>query len=320
MAKTLPGNYLKKRERILDMLLALPRILEDNQQLTIIVIGLAIVVILGIILIANIANANDKHKEKKSARLDAERQGEKIVDRVERRSKVASKEKKIQQVKRETRDPKKKAEEEAAAKNTLIGGKSEAQREEKEAREVFGSLGISSKKAEEIDKAKEQIIINGYLQKSNTAPIRPVYSNTLEARQQQKRELDSDVVGSEAETPALVMDSAAPSEVKITEAPVQKVKPTALKRPTAARVAQADEEKEPEETDTAYSSALRPQLGTEVSNAEIDRVAEVPLEKPEILKQGEEAIIPAAEKPVEGFVPSRELAEEMAENDGEDQV
>lgn len=55
------------------MLLALPRILEDNQRLTIIVIGLAIVVILSLILFANIANAKDKHKEKKSARLDAER-------------------------------------------------------------------------------------------------------------------------------------------------------------------------------------------------------------------------------------------------------
>ena len=303
------------------MLLALPRILEDNQRLTVIVIGLAIVVILSLILFANIANAKDKHKEKKSARLDAERQGERIADGVDRRSRVFTKEKKITQIKRETRDPKKKAEEEAASKNTLIGGKSEAQREEKEASEVFGSLGISSKKAEEIDKAKEQIIINGYLQKSNTAPIRPVYSNTLEARQQQKKELDSDVVGSEAETPALVMDSAAPSEVKITEAPVQKVKPTALKRPTAARVSQAEEETDAaEEADTAYSSAMRPQLGTEVSNAEIDRVAEVQTEKPEILKQGEEAIIPAAEKPVEGFVPSKELAEEMAENDGEDQV
>ena len=297
------------------MLLALPRILEDNQRLTVIVIGLAIVVILSLILFANIANAKDKHKEKKSARLDAERQGERIADGVDRRSRVFTKEKKITQIKRETRDPKKKAEEEAASKNTLIGGKSEAQREEKEASEVFGSLGISS------NKAKEQIIINGYLQKSNTAPIRPVYSNTLEARQQQKKELDSDVVGSEAETPALVMDSAAPSEVKITEAPVQKVKPTALKRPTAARVSQAEEETDAaEEADTAYSSAMRPQLGTEVSNAEIDRVAEVQAEKPDILKQGEEAIIPAAEKPVEGFVPSKELAEEMAENDGEDQV
>ena len=77
------------------MLLALPRILEDNQRLTVIVIGLTIVVILSLILFANIANAKDKHKEKKSARLDAERQGERIADGVDRRSRVFTKEKKI---------------------------------------------------------------------------------------------------------------------------------------------------------------------------------------------------------------------------------
>ena len=160
-----------------------------------------------------------------------------------------------------------------------------------------------------MDKARDQIIINGYLQKSNTAPIRPVYSNTLEARQQQKRELDSDVVGSEAETPALVMDSSAPSEVKITEAPVQKVKPTALKRPSSSRVVQSDEPKAEEEiVDTTYGGAIRPVIGSEVSNAEIDRVAEVQAEKPNILKSGEEAIIPAAEKPVEGFAPNEDTA------------
>ena len=284
--------------------------LEDNRQLGIIVIAIVVVVILAALLMVNISIANEKRKAKDAENLDTERQGEHVVKRVEVLSKKASKEKKIQQIKRETRDPKKKAEEEAAAKNTLIGGKSEAQREEKEAREVFGSLGISSKKAEEMDKAREQIIINGYLQKSNTAPIRPVYSNTLEARQQQKRELDSDTVGSEAETPALVMDSAAPSEVRITEAPVQKVKPTALKRPSASRVAQAEEPKtEGEEVvDTTYGSAIRPVIGTEVSNAEIDRVAEVQAEKPDILKSGEEAIIPAAEKPVKGFAPNEETA------------
>ena len=47
-------------------------------------------------------------------------------------------------------------------------------------------------------------------------------------------------VGKEAETPALVMDSAAPSVVRITDAPVQKVKPTALKRPTASRVEKSE--------------------------------------------------------------------------------
>ena len=219
----------------------------------------------------------------------------------------------------------KKAEDEAAAKNTLLGGKSEAQMEEKAASQVFGSLGISSKKAEAIDKEKDQIIINGYLQKSNTAPIRPVYSNTLEARQQQRKELDSDTVGKEAETPALVMDSSAPSEVKITEAP-QKVKPTALKRPTAARLTQSDEEliaameaaAEAAEADRekAYGSALRPVVGSEVSNAVVERMAEVQAEKPDILKQGEEAILPAAEKPLAGFAPNPDLVAGSNEAEG----
>ena len=284
-------------------------IFEDNSQLGPLVIGLAVCVIIGLIIATIIIKIMDRRKEKISNEIDTAWKAEQVVNRVEILSRKNEK-KKIRQIKRDTRDPKKKAEDEAASKNTLLGGKSEAQREEKEASEVFGSLGISSKKAEEIDKAKEQIIINGYLQKSNTAPIRPVYSNTLEARQQQRKELDSDEVGKEAETPALVMDSAAPSEVRITDAPVQKVKPTALKRPTAARVEIADEATE----DATYSEAIRPQLGTEVSNAEIDRPAEVQAEKPEILKSGEEAIIPAAKEAVEGFVPNEEVLEQ---NNGE---
>ena len=110
------------------------------------------------------------------------------------------------------------------------------------------------------------------------------------------------------------MDSAAPSEVRITDAPVQKVKPTALKRPTAARVEITDE---PTEDDDAYSEAMRPQIGTEVSNAEVDRPAEVQAEKPEILKSGEEAIIPAAKEAVEGFVPNEEILEQNNEEEGE---
>ena len=284
------------------MFAAIPQILEDNRQLGPIVIIIAIVVIVGIIIIANVIKLNDNRKKKLEEELDVERQGERIIQHVRNRSMKPSDEKKITQIKRETRDPKKKAEEEAAAKNTLLGGKSEAQAEEKEASQVFGSLGISSKKAEQIDKAKEQIIINGYLQKSNTAPIRPVYSNTLEARQQQKKELDSDVVGKEAETPALVMDSAAPSEVRITDAPVKKVKPTALKHPTAARVTSAEEQP----VDTTYVSAMRPVVGSEVSNAVVDLVAEVQDEKPDIMKTGEEAILPSAEKPLAGFAPKED--------------
>ena len=282
---------------------------NDNSQIGPIVYSIIICVAVGIIIATIILKIRDKNKEKTDREIDTEWHAEQVLHGVNRRSKKASKDKQIQQIKRETRDPKKKAEEEAAAKNTLLGGRSEAQLEEKGASEVFGSLGISSKKAEEIDKAKEQIIINGYLQKSNTAPIRPVYSNTLEARQQQRKELESDKVGKEAETPALVMDSAAPSVVKITEAAPQKVKPTALKRPTAARVTQGEEE----ELDTTYGAAIKPQLGTEVSNAVIDRPATVQEEKPEILKSGEEAIIPAATEPVKGFVPSKELTEEQAE-------
>ena len=282
-------------------------IFEDNSQLGPLVIGLAVCVIIGLIIATVIIKIMDKRKEKINNEIDTAWKAEQVVNRVEVLSRKGEK-KKIRQIKRDTRDPKKKEADEAASKNTLLGGKSEAQREEKEASEVFGSLGISSKKAEEIDKAKEQIIINGYLQKSNTAPIRPVYSNTLEARQQQRKELDSDEVGKEAETPALVMDSAAPSEVRITDAPVQKVKPTALKRPTAARVEISDEA-EPAE-DTTYSEAMRPQIGTEVSNAEIDRPAEVQAEKPEILKSGEEAIIPAAKEAVDGFVPNEEVLEQ----------
>ena len=282
---------------------------NDNSQIGPIVYSIIICVAVGIIIATIILKIRDKNKEKTDREIDTEWHAEQVLHGVNRRSKKTSKDKQIQQIKRETRDPKKKAEEEAAAKNTLLGGRSEAQLEEKGASEVFGSLGISSKKAEEIDKAKEQIIINGYLQKSNTAPIRPVYSNTLEARQQQRKELESDKVGKEAETPALVMDSAAPSVVKITEAAPQKVKPTALKRPTAARVTQGEEE----ELDTTYGAAIKPQLGTEVSNAVIDRPATVQEEKPEILKSGEEAIIPAATEPVKGFVPSKELTEEQAE-------
>ncbi len=286
----------------------------DNSQLTPIVITIAAVVVAGLIIALIVWSITDKYKEKYNKNLDTERQADKVVQRVSFRERRADK--KIRQIKRETRDPRKKAEEEAASRNTLLGGKSEAQREEIEAGAVFGSLGISSKKAEEIDKAKEQMIINGYLQKSNTAPIRPVYSNTLEARQQQRKELDSDVVGKEAETPALVMDSAAPSEVKITGAVPAKVKPTALKRPTAARVSDSDEESEStEETDETYSGAIRPQIGSEVSNAVIDRVAEVQEEKPEILKSGEEAIIPAAQKTVKGFVPDEEVLAENARED-----
>jgi len=210
--------------------------LEDNKQIGPIVVVFAIVVIVILIVVAKVLGIKDKLKEKSHENIETKLHADRVITNVEKMSKKPEPgEKKIEQIKRETRDPQKKAEQEAAARNTLMGGKSEAQLERKDALEVFGPLGISSKKSKQIDKAKDRVVINGYLQKSNTAPIRPVYSNTHFQRQLQRKELESNKVGKEAETPALVMDSAAPSEIKITGAPVQKVNPTELKPPTASR-------------------------------------------------------------------------------------
>ena len=142
-------------------------IFENNSQLGPIVFWLAIIVVIGLIIATVVIHMRDKRREKIDDELDTAWRAEQVVNRVEAITPKNGK-KKIRQIKRGTRDPKKKEEEEAASKNTLLGGKSEAQMEEKEAKDLFGSLGISSKKAGEIDKAKEQIIINGYLQKSNT--------------------------------------------------------------------------------------------------------------------------------------------------------
>ena len=297
------------------MLYKLPKInFEDNRQLTVIVIGIVIVVVVVLVIVYKVLRLLDKHKEKRNAAIEGKIKVQKVMDGVEKREKKASAkpQKEIHQIKRESRDPKKREEEEAAAKNTLLGGKSDAQREEKEAIEVFGPLGISARKSKDLDRERERIIMNGYLQKSNTAPIRPVYSNTLEARQQQRKELESDEVGAEAETPALVMDSAAPSNVKITGAP-EKVVPVAMRKKKKSPFERAvnaanNAASNGEATDDAYSSAMRPETGSEVSNAVVDVVAEVQDEKPDIMKAGEEAIIPSAVEPVEGFAPNEETA------------
>lgn len=256
--------------------------------------------LLALMIIFAIWRALEHRKVKMEERWAAERRKLEIVDGIEERKDDGGK--KIRELERARREAEKRAEEASESTNTLIGGKSEAAREESKAGDVFGQLGISSKKAEKMDRERDQIVINGYLQKSNTAPIRPVYSNTLAARREQKAELDSDFVGVEATTPALVMDSAAPA----------KVKPTALKRPSASRVGNTgpfaeyikqmvDEEKKDE---AMLASVMRPQIGTDVENAVVERPAEVQAEKPDIMKTGEEAILPAAEKPVEGFKPA----------------
>ena len=273
-------------------------VLENNMFLEKLLWIVIPAVLLALAIAFAVWRALERRKEKREQEWAAERRKLEVVDGIEDRKDDGGK--KLREYERARREAEKLAEQAAESTNTLIGGKSEVERGESTAKDVFGSLGISSKKAEQMDRARDQLVINGYLQKSNTAPIRPVYSNTLEARREQKAELDSDSIGEEANTPALVMDSAAPA----------KIKPTALKRPTSARVGKgavaeyirrkATEDIE-EEEDPMLSGVMRPQIGTDVENAVVERPAEVQAEKPDIMKVGEEAILPAAEKPVEGF-------------------
>ena len=291
--------------------------LPTNKQIMPIIIAIAVVVVVGIIIALKIFSFYDRQKARHSQKISAEIKREKTMDKVVRRENAASAAptKTIHQIKRESRDPEKRKQQEALETNTLVGGTSDAQKEEKHAADYYGQLGISSKRSKQLDKAKERAILNGYLQKSNTAPIRPVYSNTADARQQQMNELNSDQVGDEANTPALVMDSAAPSAVKYTNDTYKhnlRQKQIQLKRPSSSRAAP-----QPAKEDTAYEGAIRPQTGTEVSNAEPDFVATVPEEKPEILKYGEEAIIPAAQEAVNGFVPDRDVLEKNALEEAE---
>lgn len=271
-------------------------VLENNMFLEK-VLWIGIPAVLLILVIAfTVWKALEKRKVKREEAWAAERRKLEIVDGVEERKDDGGK--KMRELERARREAERFAEQASETTNTLIGGKSEAEREEIAAGAVFGQLGISSKKAEAMDRERDRLVINGYLQKSNTAPIRPVYSNTLEARREQKAELDSDSVGDEANTPALVTDSAAPA----------KIKPTNLKRPTSARVGKGSfaeyirrKAAGEEDEDPMLSNVMRPQIGTDVENAVVERPAEVQAEKPDIMKTGEEAILPAAEKPVEGF-------------------
>ena len=217
--------------------------LPTNKQILPVIIAIAIVVVVGLIIVFKILSIRDKSQERRQAKIDMKLKREKVMDGVVRREKEPTKT--VHQVKRESRDPSIRQQQEAAVTNTLVGGTSEAQKEEKHAADYYGQLGISSSRSKQLDKAKDRAILNGYLQKSNTAPIRPVYSNTPGARQQQMDELNSDNVGAEANTPALVMDSAAPSAVRYTDNTYHRntrQKAIHLKRPTSARAVQPGEE------------------------------------------------------------------------------
>lgn len=217
--------------------------LPTNKQIFPVIIAIAAIVVVGLIITFIIFKISDKLKEKNRERIAMKIKHEKVMDKVVRRE--AEPTKIVHQIKRESRDPAIRQQQEAAVTNTLVGGTSEAQKVEKHAADYYGQLGISSKRSKQLDKAKDRAILNGYLQKSNTAPIRPVYSNTQEARQQQMDELNSDKVGEEANTPALVMDSAAPSAVRYTDNTYHRntrQKEIHLKRPSSARAVQPGED------------------------------------------------------------------------------
>lgn len=217
--------------------------LPTNKQILPVIIAIAVIVVVGLIITFIIFKISDKLKEKNRERIAMKIKHEKVMDKVVRRETEPTKT--VHQIKRESRDPAIRQQQEAAVTNTLVGGTSEAQKVEKHAADYYGQLGISSKRSKQLDKAKDRAILNGYLQKSNTAPIRPVYSNTQEARQQQMDELNSDKVGEEANTPALVMDSSAPSAVRYTDNTYHRntrQKEIHLKRPSSARTAQPVQE------------------------------------------------------------------------------
>ena len=184
---------------------------------------------------------------------------------------------------------------------------------QKKAAVVLGSnLGMSAKKKEEEENVPPEVI-NGYLQKSNTAPIRPVYSNTPAARAAQKADLESEE-----------------EEIAARYEPPKKVKATAQKRPTASKTAfsQEDEAEKAAEAPVAeepsaeggkpmpYGAIVRPVVGSEVANAEVERPAEVSDVTPKIAKTGLDAANEAATAPVKGFAaPPKEAEDKAAPSD-----
>ncbi|MBO4425458.1 MAG: hypothetical protein J5776_00455 [Clostridiales bacterium] len=247
-----------------------------------IIIGSVLVFIIAVICF-KISKAREKKREEYRESLGDLKRKEQVIKGVTRRDRVNSGEV---------------VEEKPVERDTGIKVKDAENVQQQQ--EVFGKVMKSRKKHQPTErelamqKYADHMVVNGYLQKSNTAPIRPVYSNTASARQQQKTELNSDEVGEEATTPAIVTDSAAPA----------KIKPTELKPPTSSRA------NEPQESsDESYvKDAIRPVIGSSVANSVPERPAEVPDETPKILQ--EEEPLPTATEPAKGFAPAKENTEE----------
>ena len=251
-----------------------------------IIIGTAVVFIVAVIWF-KAANARDKKREEYRESLGDIKRKEQVIKGVSYRSRVNDGE--------IPAEPEPVVQDSGLNVNRVEGEHTQA------ASEVFAKVRKSRKKHQPTErelamkKYGEHMVVNGYLQKSNTAPIRPVFSNTKDARQEQKKELDSDEICEEATTPAIVTDSAAPAKVK----------------PTAPHAAHANEPQEQTDEPESYvKDAIRPVIGSSVANAVTERPAEVQAETPKIVDPGEEEPIPTATEPAPGFAPARNEAED----------
>ncbi len=55
-------------------------------------------------------------------------------------------------------------------------------------KDIFAKFSGKDKKAEDVSDEDKPVVVNGYLQTSNTKVIRPVYSNTAEGRKARKND------------------------------------------------------------------------------------------------------------------------------------
>ena len=79
--------------------------LPTNKQIFPIIIAIAIVVVVGLIIAVNVFSIRDKRKEKKQENIDMKLKRDKMMDKVVRREAEPTKTKNVHQIKRESRDP-----------------------------------------------------------------------------------------------------------------------------------------------------------------------------------------------------------------------
>ena len=110
--------------------------LPTNKQILPVIIAIAVIVVVGLIITFIIFKISDKLKEKNRERIAMKIKHEKVMDKVVRRETEPTKT--VHQIKRESRDPAIRQQQEAAVTNTLVGGTSEAQKVEKHPADYCG--------------------------------------------------------------------------------------------------------------------------------------------------------------------------------------